>query len=83
MRPDLLVVAAYGQILSKDVLVVRRWRGDDERLLIVNFADTEFTTDVFGAGWQPLLAWRGSGESVSPTMTLAGRSAIILARGGS
>jgi maltooligosyltrehalose trehalohydrolase len=71
------------RVLSQDVLAVRRWRGENERLLIVNFADAEFTTDVYGAGWQPLLAWRGSDDGVSPTLALAGRSATILTRGRS
>jgi len=71
------------RVLTQDVLAVRRWRGDEERLLIVNFADTEFTTDVYGAGWQPLLAWRGSGDDGSHTMALAGTSATIFTRGPS
>jgi maltooligosyltrehalose trehalohydrolase len=71
------------RVLSRDVLAVRRWRGDDERLLIVNFADAEFTTDVYGAGWRRVLAWPASGEGILQGTTLAGRSATILARGGS
>jgi maltooligosyltrehalose trehalohydrolase len=67
-------------VLSSDVLAVRRWRDDDERLLIVNFADTPFTTQLYGCGWQPLVTWHASGEAGSDAMTLAGRAATIYTR---
>jgi Domain of unknown function (DUF3459) len=58
------------------VLAVRRWRGDDERLLLVNFGDTPFETEEFGSDWSVLLASKpGSSLRVAP------RSAVILARG--
>ena len=69
------------RVLSKDVLAVRRWRGEDERLLIVNFADAEFSTDAYGGNWQALVTWRGPGDVMSNALALPGRSATIFARG--
>lgn len=64
--------------LSRDVLAVRRWRGDAERLLLVNFGEADFSTDQFGDSWRVLLTTaRASPRRVSA----AGRSATILARG--
>ncbi|MDQ6669704.1 MAG: malto-oligosyltrehalose trehalohydrolase [Chloroflexota bacterium] len=66
--------------LTADVLAVRRWRQGQERLLLVNFGDTDFGTHEFGGGWQALL------DSGSPTLadpsgvTVAARSAAVLAR---
>jgi maltooligosyltrehalose trehalohydrolase len=61
--------------LSKDVLAIRRSLPQgDQRLLLVNFGDTEFETDEFGDGWQIVLG-RGEGKRVPP------HSATILARG--
>ena len=67
------------RVLSPDVLAVRRWRDTDERLLIVNFGDTDFTTDAYGAGWEVVLTWRGS-TAVSP-VTVPARNAAVLSRG--
>ena len=69
------------RVLSKDVLAVRRWRGEDERLLIVNFADAEFSTDAYGGRWQAVVTWRGPGDVTSDAIAVPGRSATIFARG--
>jgi hypothetical protein len=66
--------------VSKDVLSVRRWSAEGERLLLVNFGDASFETGEFGGGWRRLLAHEGTttdarGVSVPP------RAAAILARG--
>ena len=66
--------------VSESVLTVRRWRGHDERLLIVNFGETHFglADDPLGSGWRPLLA---TSPDVSERAVPA-RSATLLARGG-
>ncbi len=54
--------------LNRDVLMVRRWNAEGERLLIVNFGDDPFQGE---AGWRVVL---GDGPRVRP------RSAAIMAR---
>ena len=79
------VVLNYGRANAPTWLL--QWLGErcshSLHVCRLRYDYAEFTTDVFGAGWQPVPAWRRSSESVSPTLTLAGRSAIILARAGS
>ena len=62
--------------LSRDVLAVRRWRGNDERLLLVNFADTHFSTDAFGTRWRVLV-----GSAANAGVSAPARSGVIFARG--
>jgi maltooligosyltrehalose trehalohydrolase len=69
------------RVLSPDVLAVRRWRDGEERLLIANFGETDFTMGAYGAGWHVRLAWRGS-TGPSP-IAVPARSATVLTRGGS
>jgi maltooligosyltrehalose trehalohydrolase len=64
--------------LSRDVLGVRRWRGEDERLLIVNFGDGVFETNEFGSAWRVLLAT--GARRANSNLAVAGRSATIFAR---
>ena len=61
----------------KGVLAVRRWRGDEERLLIVNFGDTPFSFQE-GSTWRLVLNSRGR----TGTAQVEARSASILARTG-
>ena len=67
--------------LSRDVLAVRRWLVDDERLLVVNFGDAAFDSGEFGGGWRVLLATGEARPGPSPSrLEVAGRSATIFAR---
>src|SRR5439155_10563850 len=62
--------------LTQNVLSVRRWRDGQERLLIVNFGDTE--TSIEG-GWQLIF---NSGASTVAGVVAPPRTATILARDG-
>jgi hypothetical protein len=62
--------------LTDEVFAVRRWRGDDERLLLVNFSADAYEVTEFGSGWRVLLASKPDGG-----LRVAPRSAVILARG--
>jgi maltooligosyltrehalose trehalohydrolase len=68
--------------LNDDVLAVRRWLPDrDERLLVVNFGESVYATEEFGASWKATLA---SNEATFPTqvgLQVAPRSALIVGRG--
>jgi maltooligosyltrehalose trehalohydrolase len=66
--------------LTDKLLAVRRWRGADERLLIVNFADVEARVEEFDGGWQPFFDSGPAARVDSTAITLAPRSASILAR---
>ena len=67
------------QALSANVLAVRRWSANDERLLLVNFGDQPFQTSDFGGGWRVVLA-RGEATSNVERVGVPARSAAILAR---
>jgi hypothetical protein len=66
--------------VSPDVLSVRRWRDGQERLLLVNFGTADTRVDDFGSGWRIVL------DSGQPTqvnesgVTVAPKSATVLAR---
>jgi len=67
--------------LAPDVLAVRRWQPGHERLLLVNFGDAPWRTEEFGGRWHVLLD-SGAPSGVGPTgVTVAPRSATVLARG--
>ncbi|HEY3061096.1 MAG TPA: DUF3459 domain-containing protein, partial [Chloroflexota bacterium] len=61
--------------LTKDVLLVRRWRGDEERLLVANFGQAAMALDYPGADVVLTSGADASVSSVSP------RTAAILRRG--
>ena len=65
---------------SRDVLAVRRWRGPQERLLLVNFGDTEWHEASFGVGWRVVFDSGQPTPMHSGGVTLATHSATILAR---
>jgi maltooligosyltrehalose trehalohydrolase len=65
--------------LTSDVLAVRRWLANDERLLLVNFGDVAFDTVDFGGGWAVVLA-RGEALADARRTGVSARSAAILAR---
>ncbi|HLZ32190.1 MAG TPA: malto-oligosyltrehalose trehalohydrolase [Chloroflexota bacterium] len=66
--------------LSADVLAVRRWLDGDERLLVVNFGDVEARTDADAGGWHVVLD-AGEPTLTDPAgVTVAPRSATVLAR---
>jgi maltooligosyltrehalose trehalohydrolase len=68
--------------LTTDVLAVRRWKGSDERLLLVNFGDSSFCTTKFGGEWRVLLA--AEGASVQDDQVSASpRSAAVFGRAAS
>src|SRR5262249_12381019 len=58
------------EAVTKDVLLVRRWRGDQERLLVANFGDAPFLLKEMG--WRTLVS--SDGDVRAP------RSATVLAR---
>ena len=62
--------------IGNDVLTVRRWLGDDERLRVVNFGDAPRAVPDFGTGWRVVL----ESASTENGVTLPPRSASILAR---
>jgi maltooligosyltrehalose trehalohydrolase len=66
--------------VTADVLAVRRWRADQERLLLVNFGAVELRTDAFGGGWQVLLESGSPGVVDAAGVTVAARGATVLAR---
>jgi maltooligosyltrehalose trehalohydrolase len=66
--------------LTADVLAVRRWRQDQERLLLVNFGDVASRIDAFGGGWQILLDSGRPTQADPGGVTVAARSASVLAR---
>jgi maltooligosyltrehalose trehalohydrolase len=69
------------QALTADVLAVRRWSADEERLLLVNFGDAPFATTHFGSRWQVVLV-RGvaTANPNADVLGVAVRSAAIFAR---
>ncbi len=64
--------------VSDTVLTVRRWRGHDERLLVVNFGevDVDLSAAGLGTGWRAILA-----TAADAGTRVAARSATIFARG--
>lgn len=73
----------WARALGRDTLAVRRWQGDQQRLLLVNFGDAPRLVADFGADWHVLLE---TGTSVprrrdAGGVTVAPRSATILASG--
>jgi maltooligosyltrehalose trehalohydrolase len=64
--------------LTTDVLMVRRWRGSDERLLLVNFGDDRYETHEFGPGWRLVLATEGA--TAGDLVSVPPRAAAILGR---
>jgi maltooligosyltrehalose trehalohydrolase len=67
------------QALARDVLAVRRWLANEERLLLVNFGDAAFNTSELGEGWRIVLSQGGATSDARGVHVLA-RSAAILAR---
>jgi maltooligosyltrehalose trehalohydrolase len=65
--------------LTADVLAVRRWKGSDERLLLVNFGDSALKTTEFGAGWRLMLAAEGA-TTHHDSVAVPPRGAAILGR---
>ncbi|HEV7666120.1 MAG TPA: malto-oligosyltrehalose trehalohydrolase [Chloroflexota bacterium] len=89
--------AMEAKALSADVLAVLRWRergstiggprdadsvsARSERLLLVNFGDSAVRVDAYGGGWQTLLETGDTARVDDEAVTVAPRSASILARG--
>jgi maltooligosyltrehalose trehalohydrolase len=68
--------------LGADVLAVRRWRDDQQRLLLVNFGDRDARVETYGGGWCVLF---DSGQATCADLTgvtVHARGATILARDG-
>jgi maltooligosyltrehalose trehalohydrolase len=70
----------HAQALTEHVLAVRRWRADQERIVLVNFGDLEARVEDFGAGWRGLLDSGQPSQVDSTGVTVAARSASVLAR---
>ncbi|HEX8967143.1 MAG TPA: malto-oligosyltrehalose trehalohydrolase [Chloroflexota bacterium] len=66
--------------LSTVVLAVRRWRADQERLLLVNFGDATYTTAEFGGGWQPVLSSAPGTLTDTKGVCVPPRTAAIVSR---
>ena len=66
--------------LSQDVLAVQRWSGQDERLLLVNFADTEFEARDFRGPWRVVLETTPGSTADAGSIRVPPRSAVIAAR---
>jgi maltooligosyltrehalose trehalohydrolase len=68
--------------LTNDVLAVRRWLGDEQRLLLVNFGDDSVPVENYGGGdWRVLLD-SGRPTHVRPqSVSVGARSATVMARG--
>ena len=67
------------QALTRDVLAVRRWLANEERLLLVNFGDAPFETSDFGDGWRLVLSHGGATSEAGP-VSVSAQTAVILAR---
>jgi maltooligosyltrehalose trehalohydrolase len=67
------------QALTRDVLAVRRWLANQERLLLVNFGDAPFDTPDFGEGWRIVVS-HGGATSDAHGLSISAQSAAILAR---
>jgi maltooligosyltrehalose trehalohydrolase len=67
--------------LSRDVLSVRRWSGDAQRLLLVNFGDVPFETTEFSGGWRTVLP-RSRAAPLEHNVSVPARGAVILGRSG-
>jgi maltooligosyltrehalose trehalohydrolase len=65
--------------LTTDVLTVRRWRGSEERLLVVNFGQAHFNTTDFGTGWRVMLPTEGAVVR-DDQIGLSPRSAAVFGR---
>ncbi len=65
--------------ISADVLSVRRWREHQERLLLVNFGETEWHEQSFGGEWRVLLDSGNPPQLDADGVTVAARSATVLA----
>jgi hypothetical protein len=68
--------------LSADVLGVRRWLDRQQRLLLVNFGDSEVHVATYGGGWGVLVDSGQGSRPDSTGVTVAPRAASILARDG-
>ena len=66
--------------LTLEVLAVRRWRSNQERLLLVNFGSVEASVDEFGGGWRALIDSGKPARLDRGGVVLAARSATVLAR---
>jgi maltooligosyltrehalose trehalohydrolase len=69
------------QVLTDDVLAVRRWRQDDERLLLVNFGEVAARIEEYEGGWRVLLDSGQPTQADTSGVTVGARSASVLARG--
>jgi maltooligosyltrehalose trehalohydrolase len=66
--------------LTDQILAVRRWQTDQERLLLVNFGDIEARVDDFGGEWQVLLDSGQPAQTDRTGVTIAARTASVLGR---
>ena len=66
--------------LTDDVLAVRRWKVDAERLLLVNFADTQFVSGDFHGPWTLVLETTCESAVEGDIVRVPPRSAVVLAR---
>ncbi len=65
--------------LSADVLAVRRWSANEERLLLVNFGDAAFDTSEFGGNWRVVLS-RAEALADAHRVGVLARSAAVFGR---
>jgi maltooligosyltrehalose trehalohydrolase len=68
--------------LTPNVLGVRRWLDGEERLLLANFGDDAARVRDYGTGWRVLLDSGQATRTAERGLTVAARSASILARTG-
>jgi maltooligosyltrehalose trehalohydrolase len=68
--------------VSEHVLAVRQWFEAEERLLLVNFGDTEARTPGYGAGWRVVLDSGRPTQVETDDIRVAPRAATVLARAG-
>jgi hypothetical protein len=59
---------------------VRRWSGNDERLLLANFGATPWVTDQFGGGWRVLLDLSHAARVEGPRLHSPAANAVVLGR---
>lgn len=68
------------QAVSSDVLSVRRWCENLERLLLVNFGESAWLEERFGGGWRVLFSCGSVTCTDAGGIHIGARSATVLAR---
>jgi maltooligosyltrehalose trehalohydrolase len=77
------------QVVGADVLIVRRWQDEAERLLVANFGAEDARLPALGGGWSVLLdtgdaVYGGSGAAVGlrDEPEVPARTGVVLGRSG-